>query len=407
PIETFPSLYEKAYPGGITSAWYSFVLHMAIPHTQVLEAEHRWGPEELRARIAARLAEPDIRTNSFFVREFNAPRRNAAFVDQLLHPTWDDFWDERSIRPKHARIRVPAFLGSFWGYYGLIDGAFEAFTDPALDAPKRLAILSYGTSGAKLPLRLYDEELLRWYDHWLKSIDTGVLSEPPLRLYIPGRNVVRDEREWPLARTDWTRLYLRRYGELDFEPESDPSEPDAFVHLPPQISVRMPSLVWQTAPFTSGVEVTGPVALTLFASIDAEDGNFVAGLYDVAPDGRRTVLTKGYLRASHRALDTARSTLSRPIHPHVDPEPVEPGAVVEYQLAFSVMCNWFAPGHRLALELSSTDSVVLPEGSGMGAVLEDKMNAMGILPGSRVVCYRIHRDSERRSHLLLPVIPEG
>lgn len=406
PIETFPSLYEKAYPGGITSAWYSFVLHMAIPHTQVLEAEHRWGAEELARRIRERLADPDIATNSFFVREFNAPRRNAAFVDQLLHPTWDDFWEERSIRPKHARIRVPTFLGSFWGYYGLIDGAFEAFTDPALDAPKRLAILSYGTSAAKLPLRLYDEELLRWYDHWLKGIDTGVLDEPPLRLFIPGRNEIRTEREWPLARTEWTRLYLRRYEELAFEPESDVTEPDAFVHLPPQISTKMPSLTWRTAPFQRGIEITGPVSMTLHASLDATDGSFVAALYDLAPDGRRTILTKGYLRASHRALDPVRSSMGRPAHVHVNPVPVEPGAVVEYEIAFSVMSNWFVPGHRLVLELASTDSVVLPESSGMGAVVEDKMNAMGILPGSRLVYYRIYRDRDRRSHLLVPVIPE-
>src|SRR3990172_4558873 len=136
----------------------------------------------------------------------------------------------------------------------------------------------------------------------------------------------------------------------------------------------MPSLPWRPAPFQRGIEITGPTSLTLYASVDADDANFVAALYDLGPDGRRTVLTKGYLRASHRAVDPSRSAAARPFHPHVDPRPVEPGAVVEYEIGFSVTSNWFAPGHRLALELASTDSVVLPASSGMGAVVEDNMN---------------------------------
>jgi hypothetical protein len=408
PIETMPNLYEKAYPGGITSAWYSFVLHMTTAHSPALDADRRWSPEELRERIDARLADPDIRTNSFFVREFNSPRKNAAFVDQLLHPTYDDFWEERSVRAKYPAIKVPMLLGSFWGYYSLIDGAFEAFTDPALAGiPKRLCILSYGTSSAKLPLRLYDDELLRWYDHWLKGIDVGLLEEPPIRLFIPGRNIVRNEREWPFARTQWTPFYLRRYEELAPEPESDMTEPDAFVHLPPMISTQLPVLRYRTGPFVRGLEVTGPVALTLYASIDRDDANFVATLFDIDAFGKRTLLTKGYLRASHREVDETKSTKGRPFHPHVAPRPMTPGTVVQLQIAFSAMSNYFAEGHRLELEIGSSDAFVMPaESTGMGAVVEDKMNAMGILPSSRLIYYKIYRDREQRSHLLLPVIPD-
>ena len=408
PIETMPSLYEKAYPGGITSAWYSFVLKMTTTHTPALDSAQRWSPAELQMRIAARVADPDIRTNSFFVREFNAPTKNAAFVDQLLHPTYDDFWEERSVRPKYPRIRTPMLLASFWGYYGLIDGAFEAFTDEALvDVPKRLLVLSHGTSSAKLPLRLYDEELLRWYDHWLKGIDTGVLDAPALRLYIPGREIVRTEHEWPLARTEWTRFYLRRYEELSTEPETDMTEPDAFVHLPPMISARLSSLRYCTNPFSTGIEVTGPASLVLYAAIDQVDANFIVNLWDIYPTGKRTLVTKGYLRASHRKVDEVRSKIGRPFHLHTNPIPVVPGEILELQIRFSVMSNYFRVGHRLGLEIGSSDAFVMPaDSTGIGAVIEDKMNAMGILPSSNLIYYRIFRDQDRQSHLVLPIIPD-
>jgi hypothetical protein len=408
PIETMPSLYEKAYPGGITSTWYSFVLHMATAHTVALDSATRWSPEELKERIARRLADPDIRANSFFVREFNAPTKNAAFVDQLLHPNYDEFWEERSVRPKLPRIQVPMLLASFWGYYGLIDGAFEAFTHPALaHIPKRLLVLSYGTSTAKLPLRLYDDELLRWYDQWLKGVDTGVLDEPPMRLFIPGRNVVRSESEWPLARTDWTRYYLRRYEELDVTPETDVTEPDAFVYLPPTISARLPSIRYSTGPFVSAVEMTGPASLTVYAAIDKPDANFIATLWHVEPSGKHTLVTKGYLRASHRAVDASRSTVGRPFHPFTDPMPATPGEVMELQIAFSAMSIYFRAGHRLELEIGCSDAYVAPaDSTGMGAVVEDKMNAMGVLPSSTLIYYTIFRDRDHPSHLLLPVLPD-
>jgi hypothetical protein len=409
PIEAMTDHYNKAYPGGITSPWYSFVLHMVTVHDAALDSERLYGTDGVKARIASRLKDPDISTNSFYVREFNSPRKNAAFVDQLLHPTYGPFWEERSAREHFAKIKVPTFTAGFWGYFTIIDGTFEAFTDPTLDVPKRVSVLSYGTANVMLPLKLYDEELLRWYDHWLKGVDTGLMEEPPVNIYIPGRDVVRRETEWPLARTQWTAYYLRRFGELSTDPEGDDGqEPDPLVHTPPQISARLAAFRYRTRPLSRGVETTGPAALHLFAELDAEDANFIATIYDVAPSGNKTLVSRGYLRASHRAVDRARSKPGAPFHSHRDPAPVHPGAVEEYAIKISPLSNYFAPGHAIELEIATSDAHGLTEETtGFSAVVEDKMNAMGVLPSSRLIYYKLHRSPRFRSHLLLPVIPEA
>lgn len=409
PIEAMTDHYNKAYPGGITSSWYWFVLHFAMPHSPVLDSDRLYGAADVQARLEARRQHPDIRSNSFYVREFNAPRKNAAFMDQLLHPTYGPFWEERSAQAHFEKIRVPTFTAGFWGYFTIIDGTFDAFSDERLAVPKRASVLSYGTAEVKLPLRLYDEDLLRWYDHWLKGIDTGLMEEPPVKIFIPGRNVVRSEKEWPLARTRWTRYFLKRYGELSTEPEADDGlEPDPMVHTPPTISARLAAVRYRTAPLAVPVEVTGPAALHLFAEIDQDDASFIATIYDVQPSGKRVLVSRGYLRASHRAVDAARSSPGRPIHTHREAVPVIPGKIEEYQIKISPLSNYFRAGHCIELEVSTSDAHGLTEDTtGFSAVVEDKMNAMGILPTSKLVYYKLHRSPRYRSHLLLPVIPDA
>ena len=101
--------------------------------------------------------------------------------------------------------------------------------------------------------------------------------------------------------------------------------------------------------------LTGPIALHLVAASTATDTDWYAKLADVAPDGSESIITEGALRASHRALDPAKSRPARPYHPHTDPKPIEPGRFYDYDIEIWPTAYELAAGHRLQLRLTSTD----------------------------------------------------
>lgn len=409
PIESFLDFYDRAWPGGMPSTWYWFLLHNCTVHTSILTTEQELGPEKFAEHLKTLRNWKDIKQNSFFVREFNAPAKDAPYFDLLMHPSRGEFWEKRSPVTNLDKVDIPIYSGGFWGYYTYIDGVFDT-TFPKDKRSNRIGrVLSYGTGGTtKLPLKLYNEDLLRWYDHWLKGVDTGLLEEPPLKIFIMGAERFRYENEWPLKRTAWTKLHLRRFGELSTVPETDGEQaPDILVHSPPSVTADYNPLVYKSAPLQHPTEISGPIALKLHVSIDTDDANFIIQLYDVAPNGRRTFLTKGYLRASHRALDEKNSKPWRPVRSRKSPQPVPAGEVQEYEIALSPISNLFKPGHRIELDICTVDAAILGKDTsfGFGPAVEDKMPAMNTLPGQSQTVYRIFRDQLKASHLLVPIIP--
>jgi len=151
--------------------------------------------------------------------------------------------------------------------------------------------------------------------------------------------------------------------------------------------------------------VTGPVACTLYAAIDQDDTNWFLSLRDVQPSGKEVELTKGFLKASHRALDEARSTPSEPYHPHTETEPVAPGEIVEYAIALSPMSNVFKAGHRIKFVISCMDHArardyeLAPESLG-------RTHSPWHLCSSMTTLHKIHHDEAHPSHVLLPIIPK-
>ena len=127
----------------------------------------------------------------------------------LKHPTFDAFWEER--RADFKKIKVPVYSIGIWHKVGLhLRGNLRGFEE--LEVPKKLMVCHGDYVGdemeifGSLEMRL---ELLRWYDHWLKGNDTGMMEEPPVRLFVRGSDFgYREEQEWPLQRTRYTRFYL-------------------------------------------------------------------------------------------------------------------------------------------------------------------------------------------------------
>ena len=196
-------------------------------------------------------------------------------------------------------------------------------------------------------------------------------------------------------------------------------EPDVFTQMPLKKTAKIERLRYMTDPLPHDLTVAGPISLTLHAAIDKADTNWVVTLKDVGPDvsvvtareGERTVpsglpereLTRGWLKASYRALDTERSTPGEPFHKLTRDaiEPVTPGAVVEYRIQILATANQFKAGHRICLEIAAMD---VPTGTGA-------MTNVEYIPyhvcSSETVTHSIYHDADRPSHLLLPVIATG
>ena len=227
-----------------------------------------------------------------------------------------------------------------------------------------------------MPLSLdVDGEHLRFFDYWLKGIDDGIASEPPVRLFVMGEDVWRSENEWPLARAEETAFFLgsggnanssRGDGTLSTQGPAG-ERPDVFLYDPfhpvptvggqlccypsnldpgafdqRPVQARPDVLVYQTPPLEQDVEVTGPVRLHLWAATTAADTDFTAKLVDVYPDGYARNLTDGIIRARYRqGTDAAR--------------PITPGEVYEYTIDLWATSNLFRRGHRIALEVSSSN----------------------------------------------------
>ena len=399
PIGVMDNLYRRGYPGGmLDDDWCCFYLNNN-PNNPVSESERLYSEEELKSMVKEREQDPWIASNTKYIMMLETwpPRHNTWFYDVLMHPFDGPFWEARSEANKRERIKIPVYF--LTTDYPMFYELFNPFTDPKLNVPKKAFVIG---RDLPCPYRFTTEETLRWYDHWFKGIDTGIMDEPPIKIFVHGINRYRFEYEWPLARTEWKKLYLQRYRKLDTEQERDLEvQPDIMAHDPSNLKTLgfedEPSLVYSSEPFTRPIEVTGPMALYLYAEIDMEDANFIIKLWDVSPTNDRKLIASGYLKASHRTLLNEKTKPWQPVHDHSKAIPVRPGEINEYAIDMRVTSNVFQTGHRIELHIKSTE-LRRPKYTGSSTI--------GILPSPWVTTYKIYRDARYPSHLLLPVIPE-
>ncbi len=250
---------------------------------------------------------------------------------------------------------------------------------------------------------------LRWFDHWLKGTDTGMLAEPPVQLFVMGANVWRFEKEWPLARAVETPFYLHGGGGLSpVVPEAedadrytyDPADPvpthGGALLLSPEflpgprdqrrVEVRPDVLTYTSAPLERDLEVTGPVRVELWACSSCPDTDFVARLVDVYPDGRAYNLTDGIVRARYRSGLTASL--------------LEPGKPYQFSLDLWATSNVFKAGHAIRLQITSSNFPRWDRNTNTGHPLgEDSPEDI------RKAEQSILHDREHPSHVILPIIP--
>ncbi|HEX4284370.1 MAG TPA: CocE/NonD family hydrolase [Terracidiphilus sp.] len=359
------------------------------------------------------------------------------FLDWLAHPTYDSYWRQWSIAENYDKIQVPALTiaawydifqgGSLKNYVGMRDHAGSE----AARGQQRLIVILGGHAGfgrkigdvdfgADAP---FDENTvtLDWYDYlFLGKQNQFADAAHPVRLFVMGKNEWRNEAAWPLTRARQTIYYLHSAGKANSSAGDgvlaaakpakdaadtftyDPANPVPTVggplccdptHLPAgprdqkDVETRADVLVYSTPALEQDLEVTGPVTLNLFAKSSAVDTDFTAKLVDVWPNGFVQNLTEGILRASFR-----ESTLG-------DPKPIAPGQAYEYKIDLWSTSNVFLKGHKIRLEVSSSNFPRFDRNLNNGKRAADSSD---FVKATNTILH----DSEHPSALLLPVVAQ-
>ena len=229
-----------------------------------------------------------------------------------------------------------------------------------------------------------------------------------------GENRWRDEQEWPLRRAQLMQFFLHSArganglggdGRLDRTPPgSSPEQPDSFTYDPEspvptglfgaysrmpvdrrEIQQRSDVLVYTSDPLTAPLEVTGPITAVLYIASSAKDTDFTAAISDVQPDGTARALTDGITRARYRKSKTT-------------PELLVPGTRYEVRIDVGATGNVFLPGHRIRLEVSSSNFPRYDRNPNTGAPFATDATTV-------TARQTVFHAPDAASHLILPVIP--
>jgi predicted acyl esterase len=380
------------YHGGIIPNKFMnklFALGSFNLHTVANISREEMSEDEYQKAIAKALADKDIAADPGFVEALKNPEflGNITKVDVLIHPTYSQYWKERAMTD-FDKVKIPAYLGCSWDMYSVhLGGSFRSWKN--LKVPKKMVI------GPPVyldrPIYQYQWEILRWYDKWLKGIETGIMDEPPIRLFITGTGEWKETTDWPVPGTRFIPFALHTGGILcEIEPWPDAAAASYWDSPDKRGCVRYysPALVENT-------EVCGPIALNLFASSRGNDIYFFVSLWDVDPQGKETLLTRGYLKGSHRELDAEQSEPWQPVHTHANPQPLIPGEIYEFAIEIKPAGHLFKAGHKIGLKISGI--VDDPPATNHESFHETHLTSQ------QFNIVTIYHDAEHPSHLLLPI----
>jgi putative CocE/NonD family hydrolase len=358
------------------------------------------------------------------------------FKDWLAHPSFDEYWKQISIEDHYAQIQVPVYnLGAWYDIFlgGTLKNYVRLKTEAGTEAARRgqrLVVYVGGHAGGwgskkvgavdfgeKLPID-GDELTLRWYGWLLKGEANGVEREKPVKIFVMGKNEWREEEDWPLARAKNTKYYLHSAGgangitgngtlstvapaeEKADQYVYDPNDATPTIGgslccgaLPTGIGpedqrpaeARSDVLIYTTPSFAKDTEVTGPVSLDLYVSSSAVDTDFTGMLVDVWPNGFAQNLTSGILRLRYRNSQEKA-------------ELANPGETYHITVDLWATSNVFLAGHKLRLEVSSSDFPRFDRNLNTG---EEQARATRMVKATNVV----YHDKVHPSALIVPLVP--
>jgi len=360
------------------------------------------------------------------------------YKDFVSHMPGDPYWKTLNYIDDTDRFDVPAIHVNSWYDLGPREtmDVFSLFRDNAESARGRdnqFVILSptihCASEFVRAPVRMGERELgdatleyyriyLNWFDHWLKGNANDVTEMPKIQYYLMGANEWRAAEEWPLPGTAFTPFYLHSSGEaganmydgvLNLEPPTvepadsytyDPANPVPSVGGPiccigaddapagsfdqSEVELRPDVLVYTSDPLDEGIEVTGPMDAVLYVSSSAKDTDFTIKLVDVYPDGRAFNVQETILRARYReGFDR-----------HVFMQHSE---VYGLNIDLHATGNYFGPGHRIRIEVSSSNFPRFDRNLNTGGNNYDETSWI-------VAENTIHHSSDYPSHVILPIV---
>jgi putative CocE/NonD family hydrolase len=437
PIVTASNYHENwTYQGGAFEQWFNESWTSSLAQ----DTFNRKVNEAKNALVGSAV----LPLSQYPVFNMRAPRDGAAltralapyFTDWLDHPTYDSYWKQWSIEENYQNIQVPALTIAAW--YDIFQGGslrnymgmnVHAGNEAARNGQHLIVAIGghsgWGRTVGQIdfgPDAPFDENavILDWYDYLFLGKQNEFANGKPVKIFVMGKNEWRYEDAWPLERAKSTSYLLHSSGKANSVTGDgvlstvaanaeasdtyvyDPANPvptvggplccDA-VHLAPgprdqkEVEARPDVLVYSTPPLEQDLEVTGPVTLDLYASTSAADTDFTAKLVDVAPDGTAINLTEGILRARYRESTTGEA------------KPIVPGQVYEYKIDMWSTSNVFLKGHKIRLEVSSSNFPRFDRNlnTGKGAATDSTF-----VKATNTILH----DIAHPSALILPVVPQ-
>ena len=399
---------DMTHHGGIVCTFWENWYDM-----QVKTVQYGAGERGRRSRVHGELVcGPEI------LSEEELAKNRADFGNEIrAHPLDDGYHKARS--PDWSKVKVPFLSAANWGGQGLHPrGNFEAFVRAK---SKQKWLEAHGIEHWTHFYTDYGrEQQLRFFDYFLHGKQNGWDKRPKVLLQVrhPGEKfVAREENEWPLRRTKWSKYYLN-----PADHSLSGKRPRGEATIP--FEAMGEGITFLGGPAEQELEITGPSALKLFVSSSTADADIFAILRVFAPDMKEVVfqgaidphtpIAQGWLRASHRKLDKKLSKPYRPYHTHDEKQPLTPGEPVELDVELWPTSIAVPKGYRVALTIRGRD---YEYGGGSGGRLSNFKNELkGCGPflhddprdrprerfGGTTT---LHFDAGRRPFLLFPVIP--
>ncbi len=345
------------------------------------------------------------------------------YRDWLKHESYDAYCKSISDEERFGKVKVPVHTSGGWfdiflagtinGYVGMRQ---HGGTPAARQSP-RMTIGAWGHGqsqkygdldfGPANNEHLADYEV-RFFDHYLKGVDNGIDREPRVRLFYMGINQWRSEADWPIPGTNYTNWYLGDGGKLS------PNAPTgrattAYTYNPANpvpttggnnccgaptlagpvnqraLEVRPDIVGFTSEPLTTPLAIAGPVKMSLHASTDGTDTDWMVKLIDVYPNGDAFPMAEGMLRARfRRGLDK--------------PELLRPNDAYEFTVDLVGTAVVFQPGHRIRIDVTSSNFPQFDRNPNTG-------DPLGTSAKTRVAQQTIYHSVARPSHIVLPMVP--
>ena len=398
---------DMTHHGGILCTFWENWYEM-----QVKTVQYGAGERGKRSRVHGEL----VCGPEFLSDQELAKNRSDFGAEIFAHPLDDNYHRARS--PNWSKVKTPFLSAANWGGQGLHPrGNFEGFMRAA---SKQKWLEAHGIEHWTHFYTDYGRDLqLRFFDYFLHGKKNGWDKQPPVQLQVRhiDRFVERAENEWPLKRTQWTKLYLDPAGRLA---ANKPANKKSVLRF----EAMGDGITFLTAPLERETEITGPSAVKLYVSSSTTDADVFAVLRMFSPDLKEVVfqgaidphtpIGQGWLRASRRHLDKKLSKPYRPYHTHSKKRPLKPGEVVALDIEIWSTSIVVPAGYRIALTVRGKD-YVYPGGSG-GRLSNFKNDLTGCGPFLHddprdrppqvfAGVTGLHFGGAARPYLLLPVIP--